>query len=142
MRLFGAPDLSTCSLAYLFDIADELHRRGGPNAAMKPVYIQSPMDIVALIWEKEDLFCAMVETPDTVKAVAEKVRTLLVSFFDEARYRYLRCSRGACVLGSGAFSGSVPPAFFAASISLASSARDTVLTCESTNKALISSPGR
>lgn len=82
------PDLSTSSLAYLFDIADELYRRGGPDAVMKPVDIQSPMDIVALIWEKTDLFCAMIDTPATVKSLADKVRTLLVSFFDEWFSRY------------------------------------------------------
>jgi len=82
------PELSTSSLAYLFDIADELYGRGGPGAVMKPVDIQSPMDIVALIWEKEDLFCAMIETPEAVKALADKVRVLLVSFFDEWFTRY------------------------------------------------------
>lgn len=84
----NVPELSRCSLAYLFDIADELYRRGGPDSVMKPVDIQSPMDIVALIWNKADLFCAMVETPDVVKALADKVRTLLVSFFDEWFRRY------------------------------------------------------
>jgi hypothetical protein len=82
------PELSASSLAYLFDIADELHRRGGPGAVMKPVDIQSPMDIVALIWDKADLFCAMVEAPEAVKALAEKVRELLVAFFDEWFKRY------------------------------------------------------
>jgi len=84
----STPDLSTSSLAYLFDIADELYRRGGQGAVMKPVDIQSPMDIVALIWDKADLFCAMIETPDSVKALADKVRALLVSFFDEWFDRY------------------------------------------------------
>lgn len=82
------PDLSASPLAYLFDIADELYRRGGPDAMMKPVDIQSPMDIVALIWEKADLFCAMMETPDAVKVLAGKVRALLVSFLDEWFRRY------------------------------------------------------
>lgn len=82
------PELSTSSLAYLFDIADELYRRGGPGAVMQPVDIQSPMDIVALIWEKEDLFCAMIETPDAVKSLAGKVRELLVAFMDEWIGRY------------------------------------------------------
>jgi hypothetical protein len=83
-----APELSSSSLAYLFDIADELYRRGGPDAVMKPVDIQSPMDIVALIWEKSDMFCAMLDAPDAVKALAGKVRTLLVAFFDEWFNRY------------------------------------------------------
>ena len=82
------PELGMSSLAYLFDIADELYRRGGPGVIMKPVDIQSPMDIVALIWGKEDLFCAMIDTPEAVKALADKVRALLVAFFDEWRERY------------------------------------------------------
>ena len=82
------PELSTSSLAYLFDIADELHGRGGPGSVMKPVDIQSPMDIVALIWDKADLFMAMIETPEAVKQLAEKVRVLLVAFFEEWFSRY------------------------------------------------------
>lgn len=82
------PELSTSSLAYLFEIGDELFRRGGPYAIMKPVDIQSPMDIVALIWDKSDLFCAMIETPDAVKELAGKVRTLIIEFFDEWFKRY------------------------------------------------------
>ena len=84
----NVPDVSSSSLAYLFDIADELQRRGGPNALMKPVDIQSPMDVVALIWDKTELFMAMIETPDAVSALAEKVRQLLIAFFDEWFERY------------------------------------------------------
>jgi hypothetical protein len=82
------PELSTSSLAYLFDIADELYRRGGPGTVMKPVDIQSPMDIVALIWDKADLFIAMLETPEAVKDLAAKVRRLLTAFMDEWFGRY------------------------------------------------------
>lgn len=82
------PELSGSSLAYLFDIADELYRRGGPESVMKPVDIQSPMDIVALIWDKSDLFMAMIESPESVKALAEKVRLLMVDFFSEWFRRY------------------------------------------------------
>ncbi len=82
------PELSASALAYQFDIADELQRRAGPGALMKPVDLQSPMDIVALIWEKEDLFCAMLEAPEAVKALAAKVRTLLTAFLDEWFRRY------------------------------------------------------
>jgi hypothetical protein len=84
----AVPEVGASSLAYLFDIADELRRRGGPEAIMGPVDIQSPMDVVALIWDKSDLFVAMVEAPEAVKALAEKVRMLLVAFFDEWFRRY------------------------------------------------------
>lgn len=82
------PELSASSLAYLFDMADELYRRGGPGVVMKPVDLQSPMDIVALIWEKADLCCALVESPDAVRALAAKAGDLLVAFFDEWTRRY------------------------------------------------------
>lgn len=82
------PELSSSSLAPLFDIADELYRRGGPGVLMKPVDIQSPMDIVALIWDKADMFMAMIEAPDAVKCLAGKVRALLTDFFDEWFRRY------------------------------------------------------
>ena len=82
------PELSSSSLAYLFDIADELHRRGGPAAALRLVDIQSPMDIAALIWDKSDLFVAMLETPEAVKALAAKVGELLTAFLDEWFARY------------------------------------------------------
>ncbi len=82
------PELSTSSLAYLFEIGDELYRRGGPGAVMQLVDVQSPMDIVALIWDKSDLFIAMVKDPNAVQALAEKVRKLVVAFFDEWFGRY------------------------------------------------------
>jgi len=82
------PALSTSSLAYLFDIADELYRRGGPGAVMKPVDVQSPMDIVALMWDKQDLYCALLDSPEPVLALAGKVQALLTAFFDEWFARY------------------------------------------------------
>lgn len=82
------PELSRSTLAPLFDIADELYTRGGPRAIMKPVDIQSPMDIVALIWDKSDLFMAMIETPDAVQCLSQKVCGLLQAFMDEWFARY------------------------------------------------------
>jgi hypothetical protein len=83
-----APDLGSSSLAYLFDIADALYRRGGPEMLMKPVDLQSPMDVVALIWNKSDLFCAMIDEPEAVQALAAKVRGLICDFCDEWFARY------------------------------------------------------
>ena len=67
------PELSTSSLAYLFDIADELYRRGGPGAVMSLVDVQSPMDIAALIWDKSDFFVAMMDTPEQAVTLAERL---------------------------------------------------------------------
>ena len=82
------PDLSAPCLSILFDIADELRARGGPEAIMRLVDIQSPMDIAALIWEKTDFFVAVIENPAAVRELADKVRLLLTAFLDEWFSRY------------------------------------------------------
>ncbi|MDP7673766.1 MAG: uroporphyrinogen decarboxylase family protein [Dehalococcoidia bacterium] len=84
------PSLDVPALATLFEIADELQRRAGPKATMKLVDIQSPMDIVALIWDKNDLYTALIEAPEAVKELAAKVRELLITFLDEWFARYGR----------------------------------------------------
>lgn len=82
------PDVSTSSVAYLFDMADALVRRAGPGTLVKLVDIQSPMDIAALIWEKSSFYPALIEAPEAVLALAEKVKTFLTAFLDEWFARY------------------------------------------------------
>ena len=84
------PELSVSPLALLFEIADELRRRAGPSAVMRLVDTQSPMDIVALIWDKTGLYTAMLETPEAVKHLAARVHTLFTVFLDEWFRRYGR----------------------------------------------------
>ena len=82
------PELGSTPLVMLFEIADELKHRAGDDALLKLVDIQSPMDIAALIWDKNDLYVAMVETPEAVKQLAEKVKLLCIAFLDEWFGRY------------------------------------------------------
>ncbi len=82
------PELSRSSLAYLFDMADELRRRAGPDALFRMVDMQSPMDIAALVMDKAALFVAMLEAPEAVKELALKARQLLTAFLDEWFRRY------------------------------------------------------
>jgi len=82
------PELSTSTLAVLFEMADELARRGGPEAAFKMVDVQSPMDVTALIWEKAELLMAMIDTPEAVLELTEKAYELLAAFHDEWFRRY------------------------------------------------------
>lgn len=82
------PSLDAPSLRRAFDMADELVRRAGRGALVRPVDIQSPMDIASLIWEKSDFLMAMIESPDAVKELAGKCRELLISFLDEWHRRY------------------------------------------------------
>ena len=81
------PELSTSSLAYLFEMADELHHRD-PEAVFQLVDIQSPMDIAALILEKQAFYTALIDAPEAVKELTLKVRRLLVAFLDEWFRRY------------------------------------------------------
>ena len=82
------PDLSASSLSVLFEIADKLREKAGEDAIFMLPDIQSPLDIAALIWEKTDFYVALVEEPEAVLEVMEKVKTLLVSFFDTWFERY------------------------------------------------------
>jgi hypothetical protein len=84
------PDLSARSLAILFEIADELRRRAGEGAIVRLVDIQSPMDIAALIWDKNDLYMALIDTPEAVLELAGKVKQLMTAFLDEWFARYGR----------------------------------------------------
>lgn len=84
------PELSRSTLAYHFEMADELARRAGPEAVFRMVDIQSPMDIAALVMEKSAFLMAMLEAPDAVHELAEKARTLLMAFLDEWFRRYGR----------------------------------------------------
>jgi len=79
----GVPDLDAPCLRLLFEIADELRARAGPDAVLKMVDIQSPMDIAALVWNKSDFYVALVEEPEAVRELAGKVKRLLISFLDE-----------------------------------------------------------
>lgn len=82
------PALNSSYLMLLFEIADELRQRAGKDAIVRLVDIQSPMDIAALIWDKNDLYIALIDSPDAVKELAAKVRELMTTFLDEWFARY------------------------------------------------------
>jgi hypothetical protein len=86
----AVPDVENTPLALLFEMADELRRRAGPDALMRLVDIQSPMDIAALIWDKNEFYAAMLDTPEAVRLLAKKVHALLTAFLDRWFTRYGR----------------------------------------------------
>lgn len=81
------PGLDTPCLALLFEIADELHGRA-PEAILKTTDIQCPMDWAALIWEKTGFYMGMIEAPEAVRELADKVKSVETAFYDEWRSRY------------------------------------------------------
>lgn len=84
------PTLDAPPLALAFEMADELRCRAGPEALFRLVDIQSPMDIAALIWEKQSFYSALIDAPEAVLELVVKVRTLLITFLDEWFRRYGR----------------------------------------------------
>jgi uroporphyrinogen-III decarboxylase len=82
------PDLkSSLPMAEIFDIADKL-RDSAPEALMQLPDIQSPFDIAALIWSKEDFFAAMYEDPNGVKELVAMTEKFLMEFLDVWFERY------------------------------------------------------
>jgi len=85
-----APRLEDTPLMRLFDIGDELCRRAGSEAVVGIADIQSPMDIAAQIWDKNNFFVALLDCPEAVGELAAKVGELFCAFFDEWFGRYGR----------------------------------------------------
>jgi len=82
------PKLEDSPLMVLFEIADELRRFAGDDALMRLPDIQCPMDISALIWDKNDFFPSMIDTPEAILELSGKVSELLIYFLDEWFRRY------------------------------------------------------
>ena len=82
------PAIDAYPLAELWKIADELRHRAGPEPPVRLPDMQSPMGVVALIWNKNDLYRALVEAPEAVKELSAKVASLLTAFLDEWFGRY------------------------------------------------------
>jgi hypothetical protein len=84
------PSLDVPPLRLVFEMADELARRAGPGALFRLVDLQSPMDVAALIWKKTDFYAALLQNPETVMGLVEKVKDLQFAFLDEWFRRYGR----------------------------------------------------
>ena len=82
------PKLEDSSLCHIFGLADMLKQKCGNDALLGMPDIQTPMDIAALIWDKNYFFIAMLDEPEAVKELTHKVSTLFFAFFDEWFNRY------------------------------------------------------
>lgn len=79
------PTLQARPLARALECAQLLREALGPDVPIAVPDIQSPFDIAALIWRKEDLFVAMYEEPEAVKRLVDKCHRLLVDFLQTFR---------------------------------------------------------
>jgi len=76
------PKLEDSSLMRLFERASKLKSMCGKDALLRLPDIQSPMDIACLLFDKTDLFCALLTDPDAIKELCDKTAELLTAFLD------------------------------------------------------------
>jgi hypothetical protein len=74
------PRLDVPPLSRVFEFARLVRERVGPGVPVSVPDIQSPFDIAALVWRKQDLFLAMHDQPEAVKRLADKCLALLTNF--------------------------------------------------------------
>jgi hypothetical protein len=74
------PDLGARPLARVFEFARLVREAVGPGIPIGVPDLQSPFDIAALVWRKQDLFVAMHQQPDAVKRLVDKCLSLLKNF--------------------------------------------------------------
>lgn len=91
------PDLWNCrNFARIFELADLARAELGPDAVLGPPDIQTGFDTACLIWDKTELFCAMVENPAAVKRLAAKCARLLRQFISEFYREFPTAALGHC----------------------------------------------
>jgi hypothetical protein len=90
------PSLDAWPLARAFEFAEMLRRELGPEPPIGVPDIQSPFDIAALVWRKQDLFVAMHQEPEAVKRLVGKCHELLESFLAEFMRRFPNCNLIHC----------------------------------------------
>ncbi len=82
------PKREDTPLTLLFDMADELKKQAGKDVLLRLPDIQSPMDITALIWDKNDFYLAMIDDPAAIKGLSLIIREFLIEFLDMWLKRY------------------------------------------------------
>jgi len=81
------PELQNSSVMEMFEIADKL-KSAEPGGLLSLPDIQSPLDIAALIWNKEDLFIYMYDDPKAVMELVDMTEKFLTEFLDLWFARY------------------------------------------------------
>jgi hypothetical protein len=90
------PDVYAPPLGRVFEFAELLQARLGPDVPLSVPDIQSPFDVAALIWNKQDLYVALYENPAAVLRLVDKCERLLTAFLHEFRRRLPQASYCHC----------------------------------------------
>lgn len=96
-----APSLNVRLIERIFELYYLAQERLGTDVPVGVPDIQSPFDIAALIWRKQDMFIAMREEPEAVKRLVDKCYQLLTSFFTEFKKQFPICSMSHCPYAYG-----------------------------------------
>jgi len=91
-----APSLSAPPLARVFELGRLLRERLGPDVPINVPDMQSPFDIAALVWRKEALYMALVDSPDAVRRLVERCRRLLTDFLQAFMREFGECCLAHC----------------------------------------------
>jgi hypothetical protein len=76
-------DLNAPAIERIFELGHLLQEELGIDVPIGVPDIQSPFDIAALVWKKQDLFPAMIERPESVHALVDKCFNLLTRFIQK-----------------------------------------------------------
>ncbi|MCX6359063.1 MAG: hypothetical protein NT029_04605 [Armatimonadetes bacterium] len=77
------PSPTSGALGRILELAGLVQDRLGPDVPITGPDYQSPFDIAALVWNKEDMYRAIYDTPDAVARLVAKCTTLVGSFVSE-----------------------------------------------------------
>lgn len=83
-------------LMRVLELAAALRREVGPDVTIGPPDLQTGFDTACILWDKTDLFCSMIESPDSVKRLAAKCAGLLRQFIAAYRREFPNTTFGHC----------------------------------------------
>jgi len=92
----ATPTLESRVFQRIFAFGDLIRQELGPDVPLCVPDIQSPFDIAAMIWHKEDLFVAMYEEPDAVKRFVAKCEQILTEFLAAYTQRFVNVNFCHC----------------------------------------------
>ena len=77
------PDVHAPPLDRLFEFGRMMRERLGSDVPIRVPDIQSPFDIAALVWRKQDFYVAIMDDPEAVRRLVGKCLRLLTEFLQE-----------------------------------------------------------
>ena len=90
------PDVDAPPLVNALEMAGLVREKVGPDVPIAVPDIQSPFDVAALVWKKEEFYVATIEHPDAVRRLVDKCHALLANFLEEFKRRVPNCNLCHC----------------------------------------------